>query len=69
MDNFFCKLTEGTIDTISGIVIEKFSDHQLYFILLNNIQLKTDTHRFIRINQQDLESIKIFHHEVLNSIP
>ncbi len=69
IDNFFCKLTEATIDTISGILIKKFSDHQPYFILLNSIQLKTDTPKFIRINQQDQESINKFHHEVLNSIP
>ncbi len=57
IDNFFCKLTEATIDTISGILIKKFSDHQPYFILLNNIKLKTDTSRFININKQDQESI------------
>ncbi len=34
IDNFFCKLTEATIDTIAGILIRKFSDHQPYFILL-----------------------------------
>ncbi len=58
IDNFFCKLTEATIDTIAGILINKFSDHQPYFILLNNIQLKTHTPRFIKINKQDQESIK-----------
>ncbi len=53
IDDFFCKLTEATIDTIFGILIKKFSDHQPYSILLNNIQLKTDTPRFFRINQED----------------
>ncbi len=48
IDNLFCKLTEAIIDTIFGILI-KFSDHQPYSILLN----KTDTPRFIRINQED----------------
>ncbi len=67
IDNFFCKLTEATIDTISGILIKKFSDHQPYFILLNNIQLKTDTPRFIKINKQDQESITKFQDEILNS--
>ncbi len=65
--NFFCKLTEPTIDTISGILIKKFSDHQPYFIMLNNIQLKTDRTRFIKKDKQDQESIKHFHHEILNS--
>ncbi len=67
IDNFFGKLTEATIDTIAGILIKKFSDHQPYFILLNNIQLETDTPRFIKINKQDQESIKTFQHEILNS--
>ncbi len=40
IDNFFCKLTEHTLDTFSGILIRKFSDHQPYFTILNSLQIK-----------------------------
>ncbi len=31
IDNCFCKLTENTIHTTSGILVKEFSDHQPYF--------------------------------------
>ncbi len=37
IDNFLCKLTDNTLHTTSGVLIKMFSDHQPYFILLNNI--------------------------------
>ncbi len=43
IDNFLCKLTESTLDTTSGILINKFSDHCPYFTILNNIQIKNHT--------------------------
>ncbi len=39
IDNFFCKLTESTLDTTSGVLINRLSDHQPYFILLNNVDM------------------------------
>ncbi len=32
IDNFICKLTECTLDTTGGVLINTFSDHQPYFI-------------------------------------
>ncbi len=40
IDNIFCKLTETTLDTISGILIKKFADYQPYFTILKNINHK-----------------------------
>ncbi len=40
IDNILRKLTETMLDTTSCILIEKFSDHQPYFTLLNNVILK-----------------------------
>ncbi len=57
IDNFFCKLTETTLDTTSGILIKMFSDHQPYFIRLNNIKHKTHKPIYIKLNKQDIESI------------
>ncbi len=49
IDNFLCKLTETTLDTISGISIKKISDHQPYFIILNNINHKHHSPKYIKI--------------------
>ena len=35
IDNMFYKLSDITIDAISGIMIKKFSDHQPYFMCAN----------------------------------
>ena len=37
IDNFFCKLSDITLNSTSGILIKKFSDHQPYFIHLKGI--------------------------------
>ncbi len=34
IDNFLCKLSEATPNTTAGVLINKFSDHQPYFMLL-----------------------------------
>ncbi len=58
-----CKLT----DTISGVLIKRFSDHQPYFILLNNILTKDSPPVYVKITKQDNESIQSFHNEILTS--
>ncbi len=40
IDNILCKLTDNTIDTTSGVLISKISDHQPYFLILDNVQIK-----------------------------
>ncbi len=57
IDNFFCKLTETMLDTALGILIKRFSDHQPYYILLNNIKHKTHKPKYIKLCKQDIESI------------
>ena len=67
IDNFFCKLTEHTLDTTSGILIKKFSDHQPYFTLLNNFITHNQTPTYVTINKQDDVSTSKFQNELLNS--
>ncbi len=67
IDNFFCKLTETTLDTTSGIPIEMFLDHQPYFILLSNIKHKMHKPKYIKQSKENIESIQGFHQEILNS--
>ncbi len=40
IDNFFCKLTEATLDTTARVLTKKLSDHQPYFIILNNVKIR-----------------------------
>ncbi len=42
-----------------------FSDHQLYFILLNNILTKDSRLEYVKIMKQDNEAIQKFHNEIL----
>ncbi len=65
IDNFLCKLTDNTLDTTSGVLIKKFSDHQPYFILLNNILTKDSPLEYVKIMKQDNEAIQKFHNEIL----
>ncbi len=59
-------MTESTLDTTSGILINKFSD-QPYFTILSNIQLKDSPPLYVKINKNDKESINKFHKEILTS--
>ncbi len=65
--NFLCKLTDNALDTTSGVLIKKFSEHQPYFILLNNILTKDSPLENVKITKQDNEAIQKFHNEILTS--
>jgi hypothetical protein len=67
IDNFFCKLSEHTLDTTSGILIKKFSDHQPYFTLIDNLMTNNPTTKFITVTKQDVESKRKFLEELQNS--
>jgi hypothetical protein len=67
IDNCLCKLTENTLDTTSGVLTKRLSDHQPYFILLNNISTKDSPPVYVKITKQDNETIQKFHNEILTS--
>ncbi len=67
IDNFLCKLTESTLDITAGVLIKKFSDHQPYFILLNNVQTRESPPVFVKVTKQDNESRHNFDNELLTS--
>ncbi len=56
IDNFPCKLTESSLDITAGVLIKRFSDHQPYFILLNNVQIRDSHPVFVKVTKQDNES-------------
>ncbi len=65
IDNVLCKLSETTLDITSGILIKKFSDHQPYFTIPNNINVKYHKPKNIKLTKQDNESKQQFHYEIL----
>ena len=70
IDNFLNKLTETSMDTTSGILIDKIGlcDHQPYFTILNSIKTKEPPPTHIRITRQDINSIKNFHAELIKDV-
>ncbi len=67
IDNFLCKLTESTLDNTAGVLTKKFSDHQPYFILLNNVQMRDSCPVFVKVTKRDNESRHYFYNELLTS--
>jgi len=67
IDNFLCKLTETTLDTTSGILINKLSDHQPYFTILNNISFKEPLPTYVKVSKKDKDSINRFHEALATS--
>ncbi len=65
--NLLCKLTEATLDTMSSVLIKTFSDHQPYFILLNNVQTMNSPPVYVKTTKQDKESIQNFYNEIFIS--
>ncbi len=59
IDNFLCKLSETTLNTTAGVLINTFSDHQPYFMLLDNIDTKILTPTYIKVSKQDNLSTKV----------
>ncbi len=48
IDKILCKLSEITLDTTSGVLTKQISDHQPYFVILNNIALKNRQPKFVK---------------------
>ena len=65
IDNFFGKLSKSTVDTIPGILINKLSDHQPYFICLNTISYEAPPPKYIKVTTQSYEAISNFANEII----
>ena len=55
IDNIFCRISDFTLQSTSGILTKKISDHQPYFMCLNTILSNKQNPKFIKckINSQD----------------
>ena len=61
-------MTENTLNTSSGILINKFSDHQPYCTFLNDIKNKIHVPKFVEICKQDPDSLLKFQNDTAASL-
>ncbi len=66
IDNLFCILTENSLNTTSGILIKKFSDHQPYFTFLHSLINIEPSPKYIKINTQNNTDIDNFKKEIMS---
>ena len=65
IDNIFCRLSGETMETTSGILIKKFSDHQPYFTILDGVHTKEPPIKYIRVSKNDQACVEKFHDEII----
>ena len=58
IDNIFCRISDFTLQSTSGILTKKFSDHQPYFMCLNTILSNKQNPKFIKCKINSQESVK-----------
>ena len=64
IDNFFCELNKHTLSSSSGILINKFSDHQPYFMSIDTKLKRNHPPKFIKINRQNTEEMLNVKHDI-----
>ncbi len=67
IDNFFCKLSESTIDSTSGILFKKSFDHLPYFTALNDFMFKELPVTYVKITKNYNRSVENFINEIQTS--
>ena len=55
IDNILCKISNKTLNSTSGILVDKFSDHQPYFTSLEISTCHEKPPRFVTLNKQSEE--------------
>ena len=64
IDNFFCKVSEISLKSSPGILINKFSDHQPYFTSFDLKPLHDSPPKFITISKHSPEALINFGNEL-----
>ena len=64
IDNFFCKLNKTILESKKGILINKLSDHQPYFMSLKITQKKELLPKYVKINIVSIEAMHNVRHEI-----
>ena len=63
----FCKVYQTTKVTTAGILLNKLSDHQPYFILMDIALTKIPNPKLIKIHLHNDEAINKFINEISNA--
>ena len=64
IDNFFCKLNKTILESKTGILTNKLSDHQPYFMSLKITQKNEPLPKYIKINIVNTEAMHSVRHEI-----
>ena len=64
IDNFLCKLSDISLKSKPGILVDRFSDHQPYFMSINLRTVNIIPHKYITINKQTPIAIQNFKEEL-----
>ena len=67
IDNFLCKLSYISLKSKSGILVDRLSDHQPYFMSLNLRTVNIIPHKYITINKQTPNAIQNCKEELSSS--
>ena len=66
IDNIFAKLTDNSMDTTAGVLLNQISDHQSCFLSLDYLNINRKSSKFIQVNRNDHNSLFNFKCEVSN---
>ena len=66
IDNFFCRASNNFSNSTAGVLVNKISDHQPYFITLNNFSQTKPPPKLIQYVKYDQTAIDKFKNELLN---
>ena len=64
IDNFICKLNKTILESKAGILTNKLSDHQPYFMSVNITQKKEPLPKYVKINIDSTEAMHNVRHEI-----
>ena len=67
IDNFFCRISQSTLNVSSGILIKQFSDHQPYFICLDIDTRHAKPPRYVHIQSESPKALDDFYKEIAES--
>ena len=63
IDNFISKYSDTMFNAVSGILLDKFSDHQPYFTSLELVRTYQTTPKYIRVYDKSEDSLEKFSEE------
>ena len=64
IDHFFCKLNKTILESKTGILTNKLSDNQPYFMSVNITQKKEPLPKYVNINIVSTEAMHNVRHEI-----